>query len=106
MPRPRKQPTEPPAGYDEIGETLASAVLEGSQSQNWAASIAGLLGYNRSTLKAWLAWYEHLHGKRIARIQRKMARHQAKIDRLKAAVQDLEDRQKTRRYRGSSKTDG
>jgi transposase-like protein len=106
MPRSRKQPTEPPPGYDEIGETLASAVLEGSQSQNWAASIARLLGYNRDTLRAWLAWYEHLHGKRIARIERKMARHQAKIDRLKAAVQDLEDRQMTRRNRSSKQADG
>lgn len=85
---PRRKLTAP-AGYDEGGKTLAEAVVEASQPKRWAADLAELLGYTRTDLDAWIAWYQRTHRERLKRLSDRLERKQAKLESIRQRIQEL-----------------
>lgn len=87
MPRPK---LVPPAGYDEGGKVLAEAVIQANQPKRWAADLAGLLGYSKSDLDAWIAWYNRINRNALRRSAERSKRKQAKLDAIRNKIQELE----------------
>jgi len=85
--------SEPPDGYQEIGETLALAVVEGGRSQRWAKQIASLLGYRGRDVTDWLRWYKQVNPEAGAEQSPKRRRQgPSKREQLKQALAEMEQR--------------
>lgn len=80
---------QPPTGYEDAGQHLAQAVLEGFRSEAWALDIAKVLGYDRSALDAWLAFYRKSNRESLRWLQIKRSRRRSKIEALRAQAVDL-----------------
>jgi hypothetical protein len=82
---------QPPAGYDEIGEPLAQAVLEGVKPESWALELAKTLGYDKADLANWLAFYRRANRESLRWLETKRSRRRSKIERLRKQAADLAD---------------
>lgn len=81
--------SQPPAGYEEVGEALAGPVLEGFKDESWALEIARLLDYGKADLEAWMTHYRRLNREALRWQERKRARRRQKIETLRAEAERL-----------------
>ena len=78
---PKSAQDQPPDGYDELGESLAQVVVEGSRSQQWAIELAMLAGYSRRQTARWVKHYRATNEEELKALER---RQQAKSNKINA----------------------
>jgi hypothetical protein len=78
-----------PTDYEEIGRTMAGAVLEGGKSMGWALEMVKPLGYKAADLEEWLVAYRRENYEALRWQRNKAQRRREKIDRLEAQAGQL-----------------
>lgn len=77
---------QPPSGYQDGGEPIALAVVEGIRPWSWATEMATLLGYRQADLQAWVDHYRKEHAEEIEQWRRHRERKErARQRRLRRA---------------------
>lgn len=75
--------SQPPEGYEELGEGLAKAVAQGDRSQRWASGLAALAGYSADRARQWTAYYRATHEAELKKLRMQREAKSSKIEALR-----------------------